>query len=147
MSKQESIRLALVVSEFNSYFTEKLLTGAIETLKSKGIDDKNYKVVKVPGAFEIPLISKKLAESGKYDAIIALGAVIRGDTYHYELVCDQVAAGVLKVSLDSGVPVIFGVITTENEMQAEDRAGGKEGNKGSDAVLAAIKMLNVMRDE
>ena len=147
MNKTSSINLAIVVSKFNSFYTEKLLQGALDTLKSNGIAESQYKVVKVPGAFELPFMSKKLAESGKYNAIITLGAVIRGDTYHYELVCDQAAAGIQQVALETGIPVIFGVITTETEEQALDRAGGKEGNKGSDAVLAALEMVGLLIHE
>ena len=146
MSKNVKINLALVVSKFNSYYTEKLLQGALDTIKKEGISDSQFKIFRVPGAFELPLISKMLAESGKYDAIIALGAIIRGETYHYELVCDQAAAGLQRAALDTGVPVIFGVITTETEEQAKERVGGKEGNKGSDAVLAALEMIGLMND-
>lgn len=142
----DKLRLAIVVSKFNSEITDKLLSGALETIKNNNIPDDNLLLVEVPGAYELPMVCRKLAKKGDYDAIIALGAVIRGDTYHYELVCQAASEGILNASIKTGVPVIFGVITTENEQQAYDRSGGKEGNKGSDAVDAALQMIKVVRE-
>lgn len=140
-----AIKIAVVVAKFNSEFTEKLLVGAMSRLLEKKVLEENITVLKVPGAFEIPMVCKKLVKIEKYDAVIALGAVIRGDTYHFEVVCDQVAAGVQNVTIKSGVPVIFGVITTDTEEQAADRTGGKEGNKGSDAADAALEMISLIK--
>ncbi len=139
-----ALNIAVIVSKFNGFYTEKLLEGCYKRLIEKGLSEEKLTIIKVPGAFEIPMVSRKLVKSGNFDAVIALGAVIRGDTYHYELVCDQVARGVQYVTMKSGVPVIFGIITTDTEEQALDRAGGKEGNKGSDAADAALEMIDVM---
>lgn len=138
-------KIGIVVSRFNEFITGKLLSGAVDTLLRHGVDDENISVAWVPGAFEIPLISKKMAETGKYDAIICLGAIIRGSTSHYELVCNEAAKGVAQVSLETGVPVLFGIITTENIEQAIERAGSKAGNKGSECAEGAIEMINLCK--
>lgn len=138
-------KIGIVVSRFNEFITGKLLSGAVDTLLRHGVSDENISVAWVPGAFEIPLISKKMAETGKYDAVICLGAVIRGSTSHYELVCNEAAKGVAQVSLETGVPVLFGIITTENIEQAIERAGSKAGNKGSECAEGAIEMINLCK--
>jgi 6,7-dimethyl-8-ribityllumazine synthase len=135
---------AIVVSKFNSLITDKLLEGALARLKEHGIKDEYIYVAEVPGAVEIPLIAQLLAKQGRYQAIICLGAVIRGETSHYDYVCDQVSLGCQKVMLDHHIPVIFGVLTTNNEEQALDRVGGKEGHKGIYAADAAISMANLV---
>ena len=137
-------RFGLLVSRFNSFICDRLLEGAIDTLVRHGAEDKQLTVVKVPGAFEIPLVAKKMAESGKYDAVIALGAVIRGGTPHFDYVCAEVSKGVASVSLDSGLPVAFGVLTTDSVEQAIERAGTKAGNKGVEAAQSAIEMVNLL---
>lgn len=139
------LRTAIVVSRFNDFITEKLLSGATGTLKSHGVREDNITVVWVPGAFELPVAAQKLAESGKYDAIITLGCVIRGATTHYDYVCNEAAKGIAGVSQRSGIPVIFGVLTTENIEQAIERSGTKAGNKGSDAAMAAIEMASLLK--
>lgn len=139
-------KYAIVVSRFNEFITSKLLGGAKDALLRHGVNDSQVDVAWVPGAFEIPLIAQKLAASGKYDAVITLGAVIRGSTTHYDYVCNEVAKGVAKVQLDSGVPVIFGIVTTENIEQAIERAGTKAGNKGYDAALSALEMANLLKN-
>ena len=136
----EGIKVGIVASRFNEFIVNKLLSGALDGLHRHGVPDEDVNVAWVPGAFEIPLVAQKMAESGKYDAVIALGCVIRGAISHYELVCNEVAKGVAQTSLKSGVPVMFGVITTENLEQAIDRAGGKLGNKGEECAVNAIKM-------
>lgn len=138
-------KFCIVISRFNEFIGGKLLSGAIDELKRHGVDDANIDVVWCPGAFEIPLISKKCAASGKYAAIITLGAVIKGSTSHYDYVCAEVSKGVASVSLETGVPVIFGVLTTENLEQAIERAGTKSGNKGADAAKSAIEMANLVK--
>ena len=140
-----SIRVAIVVARFNEFITSKLLGGAVDALVRHGVPDEDISVAWVPGAFEIPLIAGKLAESGKYDAVIALGAVIRGSTSHYDLVCNEAAKGIAQVQMKTGVPVLFGVITTENIEQAIERAGSKAGNKGSECAESAIEMVNLIR--
>ena len=137
-------KFCIVISRFNEFIGSKLLSGAIDELKRHGVDENNIDVVWCPGAFEIPLVAKKCAKSGKYAAIITLGAVIKGSTSHYDYVCAEVSKGVASVSLDTNIPVIFGVLTTDNIEQAIERAGTKAGNKGSDAAKAAIEMANVM---
>jgi 6,7-dimethyl-8-ribityllumazine synthase len=132
------LKFAIVVARFNSHITEKLLEGAVEALKKANAAE--HKVFSVPGAFELPLAAKKLARRGGYDAVIALGAVIRGDTPHFDYVAGEAARGLQNVALDTGVPVIFGVLTTDNLEQAEARAGGAHGNKGFDAAMTAIEM-------
>lgn len=137
-------RFALVAARFNREVVQKLVDGALAGLGQHGVDEAAIDLFWAPGSFEIPLAAKRLAGSGRYLAVIALGAVIRGDTAHYEHVCNQAAAGIARAALDTGVPVIFGVLTCETEEQALDRAGGKEGNKGFDAARAAIEMANLM---
>ena len=139
------LKFAIVVSRFNEFITSKLLGGALDTLKRHETKEEDIDIAWVPGAFEIPLLAKTLASSGKYDAVICLGAVIRGSTTHYDYVCNEVSKGVAQVSLNTGVPTIFGVVTTENIEQAIERAGTKAGNKGSDAAVSAMEMANLMR--
>ena len=141
----EGIRIGIVVARFNEFITSKLLGGAIDGLVRHGMNEEDVDVAWVPGAFEIPLIAKEMAKSGKYDAVIALGAVIRGSTSHYDYVCNEVSKGVAAASMESGVPVMFGVVTTENIEQAIERAGTKAGNKGYDCALGAIEMVNLIR--
>ncbi len=136
-------RFAIVVSRFNDFISEKLLSGAIDAIVRSGGAEKEIAVIKVPGAFEIPLVAKKLAEKGKYDAVICLGAVIRGSTPHFDYVSAEVSKGVAAAGMETGVPVIFGVITTDTIEQAIERAGTKAGNKGWDAAIAAIEMANL----
>ena len=142
----EKIRIAIVASRFNEFITSKLLSGALDTLKRHGVSDDDIETAWVPGAFEIPHAASKMASSGRYDAVIALGAVIRGSTSHYDYVCSEVSKGIAQVSLSSGIPVMFGVITTENIEQAIERAGTKAGNKGSDCAQSAIEMVNLLRE-
>lgn len=142
----ENIKIGIVAARFNEFITSKLLSGAIDGLERHNVAKNDIDVAWVPGAFEIPLIAKKMAESGKYDAIICLGAVIRGATSHYDYVCNEVSKGVASVSLSSGIPVMFGVVTTENIEQAIERAGTKAGNKGYDCALGAIEMVNLIRE-
>lgn len=137
------LKYAIVVGRFNEFITTKLLGGALDALKRHGVKDEEVSVIWVPGAFEIPFAAQKLAESGKYDAVITLGTVIRGSTSHYDYVCNEVAKGVAAIGLKTGVPTIFGVVTTENIEQAIERAGTKAGNKGWDAATAAIEMANL----
>ena len=138
------LRIGIVVARFNELITEALLRGALDALRRCGGDEDLVEVARVPGAFELPLIAKTMAESGRFEAIVCLGCVIRGATTHYDYVCAQAASGILQASLGSGVPVIFGVLTTENLQQAMERAGSKAGNKGADAMLAAIEMANLL---
>lgn len=133
----------IIVSRFNEFITSKLLDGAVDALIRSGGEDKNIDVIKVPGAFEIPLAAKKMADLKKYDAIICLGAVIRGATSHYDYVCAEVSKGIAAVALDSGLPIMFGILTTETIEQAIERAGSKAGNKGFDTALGAIEMANL----
>jgi 6,7-dimethyl-8-ribityllumazine synthase len=137
-------RFGIVVSRFNRFVTERLLEGALDAFRRHGADMDRVTVAWCPGAIEIPLVAKKLAESEAYDAVVCLGAIIRGDTSHYDLVCSSVSNGTAKVSLDTGIPVIFGVLTTENVEQALERAGTKSGNKGAEAAVAAIEMVNLL---
>jgi 6,7-dimethyl-8-ribityllumazine synthase len=139
------LKIAIVVSRFNDFITEKLLSGAIGTLKSHGVQENEMTVAWVPGAFELPLIARKMAETGKYDAIITLGCVIRGATTHYDYVCNEAAKGIASASQQTGIPVIFGVLTTETIEQAIERAGTKVGNKGCDAAMAAIETANLLK--
>lgn len=134
----------IVASRFNEFIVNKLLSGALDALTRHGADEANITTVWVPGAFEIPLAAEKMALSGKYDAVICVGAVIRGATSHYDYVCAEVSKGVAQVSLQSKVPVLFGVLTTENIEQAIERAGTKAGNKGFDAAVSAIEMVNLL---
>lgn len=137
-------KFCIIVARFNEFISSKLLSGAIDELRRHGVKEDNIDVMWVPGAFEIPLIAKKAAKTGKYSAIITLGAVIRGTTSHYDYVCAEVSKGVASVGLDTGLPVIFGVLTCENIEQAIERAGTKAGNKGSDAAKSAIEMANLI---
>ena len=137
-------KFCIIISRFNEFIGSKLLSGALDELKRHGIAEDTIDVVCVPGAFEIPVIAKKCAKSGRYNAIITLGAVIKGSTSHYDYVCAEVSKGVASVSLETEVPVIFGVLTTDNLEQAIERAGTKAGNKGADAAKAAIEMANLM---
>jgi len=141
----QNIRVGIVAARFNEFIVNKLVGGAMDALLRHDVREEDIDLAWVPGAFEIPLIAKKMAESGKYDAVICLGAVIRGATSHYDLVCNEAAKGIAHVSLDSGVPVLFGVVTTENIEQAIERAGSKVGNKGYDSAMAAIEMVNLVR--
>lgn len=137
-------KFCIVVSRFNEFITNKLLSGAIDELKRHGVNESNIDVVWCPGAFEIPLIAKKCAMTEKYSAIIAIGAVIKGSTSHYDYVCAEVSKGIAAVGLETGIPVIFGVLTTDNIEQAIERAGTKSGNKGSDAAKSAIEMVSLI---
>jgi len=139
------VRIACVAARFNDFVVEALVRGALDTLRRHGLPEKQIEIVRVPGSFEIPLVLRKLAMSRRYDALIALGAVIRGDTPHFDYVAGECAAGIGRVALESGVPVAFGVLTTDTVEQAMDRAGGKAGNKGADAALTAIEMVNLLR--
>ncbi len=139
------MRVAIVASRFNEFIVSKLLSGAVDGLVRHGVPEENITAAWVPGAFEIPVVAQQMAMSGKYDAVICVGAVIRGSTSHYEMVCSEVTKGIAQVGLKSGIPVLFGVITTENIEQAIERAGSKAGNKGYDCALSAIEMVNLMR--
>ncbi len=139
-------KFGIIAARFNDFITERLVNGAVDALKRSGAADEDITLVKVPGAFEIPLVAKKMAGSGSFDAVICLGAVIRGATTHYDYVCAEVSKGIATVSLDAGVPVIFGVLTTDTIEQAVERAGTKAGNKGFDAAISAIEMANLMVD-
>lgn len=140
------LKVGIVVGRFNEFITGKLLSGAEDTLKRHGVKDEDITVAWVPGAFEIPLIAKKMAASKKYDAVITLGTVIRGSTPHFDYVCSEVAKGVSQVTMTTDVPTIFGVLTTETIEQAIERAGTKAGNKGADAAVAAIEMANLVKE-
>ena len=139
------MKIGIVVSRFNEFITSRLLSGAVDALSRHDVADDCIDVAWVPGAFEIPLIASKMAKSGKYDAVICLGAVIRGNTSHYDYVCNEVSKGIAQVSMQSGIPVMFGVVTTENIEQAIERAGTKAGNKGYDAAMGAIEMVKLLR--
>ncbi|RNB61219.1 6,7-dimethyl-8-ribityllumazine synthase [Brevibacillus gelatini] len=139
------LRVGIVAGRFNELIVSKLVGGALDALKRHGVEEDSVDVAWVPGAFEIPLIAKKMAESGRYDAIVTLGAVIRGATPHFDYVCNEVAKGVASLSLSTGIPVIFGVLTTDNIEQAVERAGTKAGNKGWEAATAAIEMANLSK--
>ena len=141
----KDMKVGIVVARFNEFITSKLLGGALDALHRHEANDEDIDVAWVPGAFEIPVVAKKMAESGKYDAVIALGAVIRGSTTHYDYVCNEVSKGVAQVGMQTGVPVMFGIVTTENIEQAIERAGTKAGNKGYDCALGAIEMINLIR--
>ncbi|MEI8006791.1 MAG: 6,7-dimethyl-8-ribityllumazine synthase [Bacteroidota bacterium] len=140
----KGLKFAIVIARFNEFISGKLLSGCLDGLKRHGADEAEIDLVWAPGSFEIPLLAKKLANSGKYNAVICLGAVIRGATPHFDYVAAEVSKGVASASLDSGIPVIYGVLTTDNIEQAIERAGTKGGNKGFDAALAAIEMANVI---
>ena len=140
----EGKKLGIVVARFNSFISEKLLEGAIDSLVRSGVDENDIDVARVPGAFEIPLVTQNMAKSGRYDAVICLGVVIRGATPHFDYVAGEVAKGSAQVMLDTGIPVLFGVLTTETIEQAIERAGSKAGNKGSDVAVAALEMINLI---
>jgi len=140
------LKIGIVVSRFNEFITSKLLGGALDALSRHGVKDEDIEIAWVPGSFEVPLVAEKMASSGKYDAVICLGAVIRGSTPHFDYVAAEVSKGIATVSLKTGLPVIFGVITTENIEQAIERAGTKSGNKGADAAISAIEMANLLRE-
>lgn len=142
----KDIRIGIVAARFNEFITSKLLGGALDGLKRHEVSEDSIEIAWVPGAFEIPLIASKMTKSGKYDAIICLGAVIRGSTTHYDYVCSEVSKGIAHVSLNSDIPVMFGVLTTENIEQAIERAGTKAGNKGFDCAVGAIEMVNLIRE-
>ena len=141
----ENIKIGIVAARFNEFITSKLLSGAIDSLKWENVKEDDIDIAWVPGAFEIPLIASKMAKSRKYDAVICLGAVIRGSTSHYDYVCSEVSKGIAQISLDSEVPVMFGVLTTDTIEQAIERAGTKAGNKGSECAQGAIEMVNLIR--
>lgn len=139
------LSMAIVVSRFNEFITSKLLGACVDTLRRHGVDEESIEIIWCPGAYEIPFVARKAAQSAKYDAVVCLGAVIRGATSHYDLVCSECAKGVAAVAAESGVPTIFGVVTTDTIEQAIERAGTKAGNKGADAAMAAIEMANLVR--
>lgn len=140
------MKVGIVAARFNEFITSRLLGGALDVLRRHEVADEDIVTAWVPGAFEIPVIARKMAESGKYDAIICLGAVIRGATSHYDYVCNEVSKGIAHVSLEAGVPVMFGVLTTENIEKAIERAGTKAGNKGAECAAGAIEMVNLIRE-
>lgn len=142
----EGLKVGIVVARFNEFITSKLLSGALDGLIRHGANETDIDVAWVPGAYEIPMIAQKMTASKKYDAVICLGAVIRGSTSHYDYVCNEVAKGVAQVGLASGIPTIFGVVTTENIEQAIERAGTKVGNKGYDSAMSAIEMANLIKN-
>lgn len=139
------IRVAIVAARFNDFVVAKLVDGAVDALLRHGASEKNLELVRVPGSFDMPLIVRRLAQSKRYDAIVALGAVIKGETAHFDYVAGECASGLARAALDSGVPVGFGVLTCDTFEQAIDRAGGKAGNKGADAALAALEMANLLK--
>lgn len=141
----QGLKFGIVAARFNEFITSKLVGGAIDALSRHGAEEKNIEVAWVPGAYEIPLAAQKMAASGRYDAVICLGAVIRGSTPHFDYVCAEVSKGVAQVGMASGVPTIFGVVTTDSIEQAIERAGTKAGNKGFDAAVSAIEMANLMK--
>ena len=142
----KDIKVGIICSRFYEFITSKLLGGAQDALLRHDVKEENIDIAWVPGAFEIPLIAQKMADSGKYDAVICLGVVIRGSTTHYDYVCNEVSKGVAQVSLKSGIPVMFGIVTTENIEQAIERSGTKAGNKGYDCAMAAIEMVNLINE-
>lgn len=142
----DDVKIGIVVARFNDFITSRLLGGAIDGLQRHNVNDDNIDVAWVPGAFEIPLIASKMAKSGKYDAVLCLGAVIRGATSHYDYVCSEVSKGIAQVSLNSEIPVMFGILTTDNIEQAIERAGSKAGNKGFECATGAIEMINLIRE-
>ena len=144
--KAEGFRFAIIVSRFNDFICSRLVEGAMDALMRHGASEKNVVLVKVPGAFEMPLVAKKLAESNKHDVVICLGAVIRGATPHFDYVAAEVSKGIANVSLDSNIPITFGVLTTDTLEQAIERAGSKSGNKGYEAAMAAIEMANLFKE-
>ena len=140
----KGMKVGIVASRFNEFITNKLLGGAIDGLVRHGVEEKNITAAWIPGAFEIPTVAKKMAASGKYDAVICVGAVIRGSTTHYDYVCNEVSKGIAHISMETGVPTLFGILTTDTIEQAVERAGTKAGNKGYDCALSAIEMVNVI---
>jgi len=141
----KGIKIGIVAARFNEFIGSKLLDGALDALHRHDVKEDDISIAWVPGAFEIPVAASKMVKSGKYDAIIALGAVIRGSTSHYDYVCNEVSKGIAHISLNTGVPVIFGILTTENIEQAIERAGTKSGNKGFEAALSALEMINLLK--
>ncbi|HAU85481.1 MAG TPA: 6,7-dimethyl-8-ribityllumazine synthase [Lachnospiraceae bacterium] len=141
----EGMKVGIVASRFNEFIVSKLVSGAVDGLVRHNVNDDDISVAWVPGAFEIPVIADKMAKSGKYDAVICVGAVIRGATSHYDYVCNEVSKGIAQASMNSGVPVLFGILTTDSIEQAIERAGTKAGNKGYDCALSAIEMVNLMK--
>jgi len=141
----EGMKIAIVAARFNDFIVSKLVSGAVDGLVRHGMSEDEITLAWVPGAFEIPVLAEKMAKSGKYDAVICLGTVIRGATSHYDYVCSEVSKGIAHASMETGIPVMFGVVTTENIEQAVERAGTKAGNKGYDCALGAIEMVNLMR--
>jgi len=142
----KGIKIGIVAGRFNEFITSKLLGGAVDVLKRNDVNDEDIDIAWVPGAFEIPLITKKMAESKKYDAIITLGAVIKGSTPHFDYVCAEVSKGVAQISLQTGLPIMFGVLTTNNIEEAIERAGTKAGNKGSDVAFGALEMIDLIKN-
>ena len=139
------LKFAIVVSRFNDFIVDRLLAGALDALQRHGVAEKDITIARVPGSLELPVAAQKMARSKRHDAVICLGCVIRGETSHYDQVCGEVARGVARAALDSGVPVTFGVVTTENLQQAIERAGAKGGNRGQDAALAALEMVSLLK--
>lgn len=142
----EGLKIGIIASRFNEFITSKLVSGAEDCLKRHGVAEDNMSVAWVPGAFEIPIIAKNMAKSGKYDAVICVGAVIRGATSHYDYVCAEVSKGIASVSLETGTPVLFGILTTDTIEQAIERAGTKAGNKGTDCAMSALEMVNLIKN-
>ncbi len=142
----EGLKIGIIASRFNEFITSKLVSGAQDCLVRHGVNDDDISVAWVPGAFEIPVIAKRMAKSKKYDAIICVGAVIRGATSHYDYVCNEVSKGIAAVSIDTGIPVLFGILTTDTIEQAIERAGTKAGNKGSDCAMSALEMVNLIKN-
>jgi 6,7-dimethyl-8-ribityllumazine synthase len=140
----EGKKFGIVIARFNSFIAERLLEGALDTLVRSGVKDGDIEVARVPGAFEIPLVAQKMVKSGRYDAVICLGAVIRGSTPHFDFVANEATKGIAQASMESGVPIIFGVLTTDSIEQAIERAGSKAGNKGSECAVTAIEMVNLL---
>lgn len=141
----KGLRLAIIVSRFNSFITERLLAGALDALARAGADDKRVEVVRVPGSFEIPVAAKRLAETGRYHALVCLGCIIRGQTQHFDYISAEVTRGIQLAAVETGVPIAFGVLTTDTLEQAIDRAGAKSGNKGADAALSAVEMATLLQ--
>lgn len=142
----ENMRIGIVASRFNEFIVNKLVSGAVDGLVRHNVKEEDISLAWVPGAFEIPLVAQKMANSGKYDAVICVGAVIRGATSHYDYVCNEVSKGIAQVSMSSGIPVLFGILTTDTIEQAIERAGTKAGNKGYDCALSAIEMVNLLKE-
>ena len=141
----KGMRIGIIAARFNEFITSKLISGALDTLRRHGAEEDNITLAWVPGAFEIPLVAKKMAQSGKYDGLICLGAVIRGATSHYDYVCNEASKGIAMVNMETGIPTGFGVLTTENIEQAVERAGTKAGNKGSDTAMVVMEMVNLTK--